>query len=101
MENAQHLQHEGAEHGNHLQRKLIMTPSQYQRNARFNCLAKYDHFAKPDDFIEVTEWYNGEGFDVQLSTSAGEQRMSFSWGEYQALKATLGDWFEDNLEDEE
>lgn len=75
--------------------------SQYQRNARWNCLQEYDYCAKPDDFIEVTEWYNGEGFDVHLSTSAGEQRMSFSWGEYQALKATLGDWAENNLEDEE
>ena len=101
MENAQHLQHESAEYSNHLPRKLIMTPSQYQRNARFNCLAEYDHFAKPDDFIEVTEWYNGEGFDVHLSTSAGEQRMSLSWGEYQALKTTLGDWAENNLENEE
>jgi hypothetical protein len=27
--------------------------------------------------------------------------MSFSWGEYQALKATLGDWAENNLENEE
>jgi hypothetical protein len=78
-----------------------MTPNEYQRNARFNCLAKNDHFAIPDDFIEVTKWYNGEGFNVHLSTSAGEQRMSFSWGEYQALRATLGDWVEDNLEDEE
>jgi hypothetical protein len=101
LENAQHLQHEGAEHGNHLPRKLIMTPKEYQRNARWNCLQEYDSFAKPDDFIEVTEWYNGEGFDVHLSTSAGEQRMSFSWGEYQALRATLGDWAENNLEDEE
>jgi len=75
--------------------------SQYQRNARWNCLQEYDYCAKPDDFIEVTEWYNGEGFDVHLSTSAGEQRMSFSWGEYQALKATLGDWAENNQEDEE
>ncbi len=101
MENAQHLQRKSGQQGNHLQSKLIMTPKEYQRNARFNCLAKYDHFAKPDDFIEVTEWYNGEGFDVHLSTSAGEQRMSFSWGEYQALKATLGDWAENNQEDEE
>jgi hypothetical protein len=78
-----------------------MPPNEYRRNARFDSLAEYDHLAKSDDFIEVTEWHNGEGFDVHLSTNAGEQRMSFSWGEYQALKATLGDWAENNLEDEE
>ena len=71
---------------------------EYQRNARFSKLGDYDVWAKPKDFIEVTEWYNGEGFDVQLSTSAGEQRMSFSWGEYTALKATLGNWAEDEDE---
>jgi hypothetical protein len=76
-------------------------PNEYKRNARFNSLVDYDFLAKPDDFIEVTEWYNGEGFDVQLSTSAGEQRMSFSWGEYSALQATLGNWADDNLQDEE
>jgi hypothetical protein len=78
-----------------------MTPTEYKRNARWNCLADYDYFAKLDDFIEVTEWYNGEGFDVQLSTSAGEQRMSFSWGEYSALKATLGNWTEDQEESDD
>ena len=78
-----------------------MTPIEYKRNARFDYLAQYDHFAKSEDFIEVTEWYNGEGFDVHLSTSAGEQRMSFSWGEYSALRATLGNWADDNLQDAE
>lgn len=73
-----------------------MTATEYTRNARFNLLVGYDHLAKPHDFIEVTEWHNCEGFDVHLSTSAGEQRMSFSWGEYAALKATLGNWADDN-----
>jgi hypothetical protein len=77
-----------------------MTLTEYKRNAKFAALAQYDHWATPDDFIEVTEWYNGEGFDVQLSTKSGEQRMSFSWGEYAALKATLGNWADDQ-EDEE
>jgi len=77
-----------------------MMPGEYKRNARWSSLADHDFLAKPDDFIEVTEWYNCEGFDVQLSTSAGEQRMSFSWGEYAALKATLGNWADDNLQDD-
>ena len=75
--------------------------TRYKLDAAFAPLSKFDHLAKPDDFIEVSLWHNGEGFDVHLSTSAGEQRMSLSWGEYQALKTTLGDWAENNLEDEE
>lgn len=64
-------------------------PQKYKRDALFTHLADYDHFAKPEDFIEVTHWYNGEGFDVQLSTNSGEQRFSLSWGEYEAMKALL------------
>jgi hypothetical protein len=58
---------------------------EYKRDGSFVLLQPFDLFAGADDFMEVTHWYNGEGFDVQLSTKAGEQRMSFTWGEYQAL----------------
>jgi len=74
-----------------------MTPTEYKRNAKWTALADYDYFAKSEDFIEVTEWYNGESFDVHLSTSAGEQRMSFSWGEYEALKSLTKQWCEDEM----
>ena len=30
-------------------------------------LRKYDHLAKKDDFIEVTEWTNGEGWDIYIN----------------------------------
>lgn len=30
-------------------------------------LRKYDHLAKEDDFIEVTEWANGEGWDITIN----------------------------------
>lgn len=30
-------------------------------------LCKYDHLAKEDDFIEVTEWTNGEGWDITIN----------------------------------
>lgn len=30
-------------------------------------LRKYDHLAKNDDFIEVTEWTNGEGWDITIN----------------------------------
>lgn len=60
-------------------------PTKYQRDALFTPLAKYDFFAKDLDFMEVTHWYNGEGFDIFISTQSGEQRFSMSWGEYEAL----------------
>lgn len=30
-------------------------------------LNKYCYLAKEDDFIEVSEWTNGEGFDVTIN----------------------------------
>lgn len=60
-------------------------PQKYKRDALFTELADYDTFAKEHDFIELTHWYNGEGFDVFISTQSGEQRFSLSWGEWDAL----------------
>ena len=73
----------------------------YKRNTAFSSLDAYDYFAKNDCFIEVTEWYNGEGFDVMLSTQSGEQRMSFSWGEYKAMRELCKHLFGDEDDDEE
>lgn len=33
----------------------------YERKAVNDSLKKYDHLAKDSDFIEVTEWANGDG----------------------------------------
>jgi hypothetical protein len=57
----------------------------YKLDAAFAPLRKFDHLAKPDDFIEVVLWNNGEGFDAHLSSS-GEQTIKLSWGEFKALK---------------
>jgi hypothetical protein len=57
----------------------------HKLDAAFAELKGFDSFAKDHDFIEVSMWYNGEGFDVNLS-SHGEQRFGLTWGEYKALK---------------
>lgn len=58
---------------------------QYERKARFTELKNYDHMAKDNDFIEVCEWHNGEGFDVTIS----EKSISLTWGEFEALTALV------------
>jgi len=55
----------------------------YKRQAAFTEMKEFDHLSKPHDFMEVTLWHNGEGFDVSVSD---EQRFSLSWGQYRALK---------------
>jgi len=57
----------------------------YKLDAAFAKLSDFDSLAKPDDFIEVSLWHNGEGFDAHLSTHA-EQTIRLSWGEFKALK---------------
>lgn len=44
-------------------------------------LRKYDYLAKEDDIIEVTEWGNGEGWDITLN----EQVISLTWGQLDAI----------------
>ena len=62
---------------------------QYQRKTRSTELSKYDHLSKPFDMIEVTDWYNGEGFDVYISTASDTRRFGLTWGEYEALQACV------------
>jgi hypothetical protein len=59
------------------------------RKAVFMELFGICSFAKENsgDFIEVTEWSNGEGFDISLSSkSCGTQAIQLTWGEFKALK---------------
>lgn len=63
-----------------------------KRISRWVELEKYDHTAKGDDFLEVTEWANAEGFDLHLSR--GEQVISMTWGEFTAMQKALGDWID-------
>jgi len=60
----------------------------YQRKAIFSLLKEYDYFAEENDFIEITEWNNGEGFDVEISTK-NTQRFQLTWGQFKALKKLI------------
>lgn len=52
-----------------------------QRKSVFDKLAKYDYLAKQDDFIEVTEWTNGEGWDITLN----ERTFHLTVGQLEAV----------------
>lgn len=63
-----------------------------ERTSRWVALKDYNIDGKGDHFLEVTEWSNGEGFDLHLSR--GHQWLSLTWEEYRAMVAVLGDWVE-------
>ena len=60
----------------------------YNRKAKFASLNPYCHLAKEHSYIEVTEWSNGEGFDVSIG-AAEDKHFSLTYGEYQALQAVV------------
>ena len=55
----------------------------YSRPAKFAELKGYCPFAKDDDYVEITEWWNGEGFDVSISE---EKTISLTWGEWELIQ---------------
>lgn len=61
----------------------------YTRNAAFTELAEFDHFAKPSDFVEICEWYNGEGIDITISARDENKSISLTFGEFDAIKKLM------------
>lgn len=53
-----------------------------KRNSVHVDLSDYCHLAKPYEICEVTEWTNGEGWDVAIGTRTFQLTM----GELQALQ---------------
>lgn len=58
---------------------------QYQRKSKFTELKNYCHHHKEHDFMEVTEWHNGEGFDVTID----DKHFQLTWGEFECLQALV------------
>lgn len=64
-----------------------------QRKSVIDELKKYCYCSNcSDDFIEVTEWNNGEGIDVTIHSHGQDKFISLTHGELDAilyLKMTL------------
>lgn len=56
-------------------------PELTQRKSINDNLRKYDHLAKENSFIEITEWSNGEGWDITID----DHMMSLTWGQLDAI----------------
>jgi len=60
----------------------------YSRKAVFTELKPFCVFADEHDFIEICEWKNGDGFDVEVSGKL-QQRFQMTYGEFEALKKLI------------
>jgi hypothetical protein len=67
--------------------------TRYKLETAFAKLIDFDHCGKPEDFIEVSLWHNGEGFDVNLNSN-GEQRFCLTWGQFKALKKLVKELYQ-------
>ena len=57
-----------------------------QRNSVFAEMKQFCHMSKEHDFIEITEWTNGEGVDISLS----DRHISLTYGELKAINTLQG-----------
>lgn len=53
-----------------------------QRTSIKDDLRKYDHLANKDSIIQVTQWANGEGWDISIDD---EPVISLTWGQLDAI----------------
>lgn len=61
----------------------------YQRRSEFALLNQWCvGYGGEHDYIEVTEWANGSGFDVDIETNQ-RQRFQLTWEQFKALKALI------------
>jgi hypothetical protein len=58
----------------------------YQRNTIFSEIKEYCYLSAEHDFIEISEWKNGDGFDVIISNRGTEERIPITWGQFKLLK---------------
>ena len=61
----------------------------HKRHSAFSELKHYCPLAGEHDFMEVTEWSNGDGYDVTVSTKRGDQHFSLTYGEIDLLQVLL------------
>jgi hypothetical protein len=52
-------------------------------------LKEHCHLSEADDYLSVTEWPNGEGYDVSISRKTNEQRFNVTCGEFNLLKQVI------------
>lgn len=55
------------------------------RKSVYEDLSKFSIFADEHDFIEVTEWTNGEGVDVNIEDKSGSRKISLLYDEIEAI----------------
>lgn len=60
-----------------------------QRRAVFAELGDYCMHSGDHDYMEVTEWANGEGYDIHIDRKRGSEKFSLTYGEWELLQVLI------------
>ena len=60
-----------------------------KRRAVFSELKDYCMHSGDHDYMEVTEWSNGEGYDICINRKSDGEKFSLSYGEVELLMVLL------------
>jgi hypothetical protein len=60
-----------------------------KRRAVFAELKPYCTHSGEHDYMEVTEWSNGEGFDINIDRKRGSENFSLTYGEWELLQVLM------------
>lgn len=60
-----------------------------QRRAVLSRLKPYCHHSGQHDHMEVTEWGNGEGFDIVIDRKTNKETFSLTYGEWELLQVLM------------
>ncbi len=61
----------------------------YNRKSLFALTNDWDILSSEHDYLEVTEWHNGEGVDVNIYSKEGTQMFSMTFGQYKLFKKMM------------
>lgn len=71
---------------------MAKSKEQLQVNKRDSIIIetkKYCGLAKKDDFIDITEWSNGEGVDITIGNGRSIQMVALTWGQFTGIKKVI------------
>jgi len=60
-----------------------------KRQAVFCELKDYCVFSNEHDYVEVTKWTNGEGYDINVSAKGGDFTISLTHGQFSLVKKLI------------
>jgi len=60
-----------------------------KRRAVLSELKGYCHMSSDDGYMEVTQWSNGEGYDICIDRKTGGEKFSLTFGEFDLLTVLM------------